>query len=102
MLTNNDEFRRNDDLAELRQVVTTVNQDMESSTTPLQQQPQKKGQSAPLLFSLFNLKNYVKNNVSPPHPNFFLHFFFEILFVTFFWKKIFFLNFCLFQYKKYY
>ena len=47
VLTNNEEFRRNDDLTELRQVVTNVNREMVNASTGLQQQPQKKGYLKP-------------------------------------------------------
>ena len=43
VLSNNKEFRGNDDLAELRQVVENVNQEMEASQTPMMAKPTPKG-----------------------------------------------------------
>ena len=43
VLANNEEFRRNDELAELRQVVENVNREMDISPVPMQQKPPPKG-----------------------------------------------------------
>ena len=43
VLSNNKEFRNNDDLAELRQVVENVNQEMEASQAPMMAKTAPKG-----------------------------------------------------------
>jgi len=43
VLANNEDFRRNDDLTELRQVVENVNCEMENTNAPMQQKAPPKG-----------------------------------------------------------
>ena len=43
VLANNEDFRRNDDLTELRQVVENVNCEMDNTTAPMQQKAPSKG-----------------------------------------------------------
>ena len=43
VLANNDDFRRNDDLAELRQVVDSVNEEMKNNSHQSNHKPQPKG-----------------------------------------------------------
>ena len=51
VLANNEDFRRNDDLAELRQVVENVNCEMENTHAPMQQKAPPKGIIRMVLFN---------------------------------------------------
>ena len=50
VLANNEDFRRNDDLAELRQVVENVNCEMENTHAPMQQKAPPKGKIRTILY----------------------------------------------------
>ena len=64
VLANNEDFRRNDDLTELRQVVENVNCEMENTNAPMQQKAPPKGKIPSIhYFKLvtLNLSNAIKN-----------------------------------------
>ena len=60
VLSNNKEFRGNDDLAELRQVVENVNHEMEATQTPMMAKSAPKGESL-LFFLITEPKNSLDN-----------------------------------------
>ena len=66
VLANNEDFRRNDDLTELRQVVENVNCEMENTNAPMQQKAPPKGKIPSHYFSNFKtVKCHLKISSSP-------------------------------------